>query len=67
MLEILACLYEWLADEYEYGDKRLGRRDEVSKGRCTTINSALELKSPMSLSAYDDDSDEDDDSESDGD
>ena len=31
MLEILACLHDWLSYEYEYGDKRLSKRDEVPK------------------------------------
>ena len=61
MLEILACLHEWLAEEYEYGEKRLCKRDE----RFTSINSALELQAPTSLSTYDSGSDEDDDSDSD--
>ena len=49
MLEILACLNVWLTDLYEYGDSRQSKREEASK-KFTTINSALELKRPTSLS-----------------
>ena len=59
MLEISACLNIWLTDLYEYGDSRQSKREETSK-KFTTINSALELKCPTSLSDCDDSSEDDD-------